>query len=129
MARKKIIFEIKDLNKIDEKLYDEIIEELGKNNDVYIKIKDKLFKAVDYEPWDTICLDFYAEKHNIPIPNTENPEELEDFYWEILPEAIEEAKKEGKFDTYIYVDPYKSGEPFGVTIWLKKVSPKNPRGR
>ena len=108
----------------DEFLFSRIFESFQKGEAITIVDKDtnQLFRVEAIESWDPDCLFYYCEVKNIATP--EDEEELDDFFWEILPDAIEWAMREDGYDAYIYVPPETSGVAYGVTIWLRKIKSK-----
>jgi len=111
---------------IEEPLEDEFlfnrIQTLSSKGEPITIVDEKtgqLFKVEDIEEWEPVCLFSYCEIKKIKVP--EDEEEIDDFFWEILPEAIEWARGEDNYDNYIYVPPEVSGTAYGVTIWLRKI--------
>lgn len=96
----------------------ELFNKIWSSNNVVIKYKNKLYRVVEKEEWQTICIEYFLEKYRYEI-DSEDEDYIEDVYWETLFEAIEEIKNNEGYDEVLYVPPEISNVVWGVTFYLR----------
>ena len=106
----------------DSDLFYEIYDAYRRGEPVYVVLPSGRYRVVGIEPWESDCLLDYADRAGIEIPPGLSEDEIEDFLWDLLPDAIRWAMRTDGYDNYIYVDPYACGVAYGCTIWLKRVT-------
>ena len=81
-----------------------------------IELIDDVLRDISIESWEVDpCLVSYLKEIGEEIPE----EADEDFWWDVLWEAIEYYKKKDGWRGYIYVPPHVSGISMGATLWYK----------
>jgi len=83
-----------------------------------IVLNDDVLRNVDLEAWSVDpCLISYLREIGEEIPDFEDEEEEEAFWWDVLWDAIEYYKEKDGRRGYVWIPPSISGESFGMVLW------------